>query len=68
MGLGKNKDTYFNYILTRGYQNPTEESLEIFKKPTSALLFQTTKPSPTTRGGEKSIALDGSLGVCFYRL
>ena len=39
MRLGKNQDTYFNSVLTEGYQNPTEGSWEIFKKPSSTVLF-----------------------------
>ena len=34
----------------------------------SPFFFATTKPSPTTRRGEKKIASDGSLSICFYRL
>ena len=48
------------------------EKLENFEKSSinipSPLFFTTTKPWPTTRRGENSIASDGSLSVCFYRL
>ena len=52
MRLGRNQDTYFNSVLTEGYQNPTERSWEIFKKPTLAVLFSDYQTSVNLPPGE----------------
>ena len=66
MTLCRNQHTYFNYILTKRYQKPTEGSRE--NRQYRAYVFQSPKLRPIHPRGENKIALDDILIICFYRL